>query len=66
MLLSDVVVNVKTTLADVTCQVADEIATVYSRWQILLPSGRCYSHNRVVCLDLFVLFEADGIVLGLL
>ena len=48
MLLPDVVVNVKTTLADVTCQVADGIATVYSRWQILLPSGRCYSHNRVV------------------
>ena len=55
MLLPDVVVDVKTTFwADVTCQVADGIATVCTRWQMLLPSDRCYSHNRVVCLDLFV------------
>ena len=39
----------------------------YSRWQMLLPSGRCYSHKRVVCLDFFfVCFEADGIAMGLL
>ena len=52
-------------LADVACQVADGIATVYSRWQMLLPSGRCYSHNRVVCLVVFVLLVADGIAMGL-
>ena len=53
-------------LADVDCQVADGIATVYSRWQMLLPSGRCYSHNRVVCLVLLLLLEADGRAMGLL
>ena len=54
-------------LADVDCQVADGIATVYSSWQMLLPSGRCYSHNRVVCLILFFfLLETDGRTMGLL
>ena len=43
-------------LADVDCQVADGIATVYSRWQMLLPSGKCYSHNRVMCFVLFFFF----------
>ena len=69
MLLADVVVDVKPHLADVDCQVADGIATVYSSWQMLLPSGRCYSHNRVVCLVFFVFFfllEADGRAMGLL
>ena len=66
MLLADVVVGVETTLTDVDCQVADEIATVYSSWQMLLPSGRCYSYYRVVCLILFLLLEADGRAMGLL
>ena len=56
----------KPLLTDIDCQVADRIATVYSRWHILLLSGRCYSHNRVVCLVLFLLLEADGIAMGLL
>ena len=56
----------KPPLTDIDCQLADGIATVYSRWQMLLQSGRCYSHNRVVCLVLFVLLEADGIAMGLL
>ena len=51
-------------LVDVDCQVADGIATVYSSWQMLLPSGKCYSHNRVVCLVFFV--EADRRAMGLL
>ena len=44
------VVNVETTFGRCYCQVADGIATCYNRWKMLFPSGRCYSHNRVVCL----------------
>ena len=38
--------------ADVICQVADGIATFYNRWQVLLPSGRCYSHR--LCANLYL------------
>ena len=66
MLLPDVVVDVKPHLADVICQVADGIATSYSRWQMLLQSGRCHGHNRVVCFFLFLFcLVADGIAMGL-
>ena len=53
-------------LPDVDCQMADGIATVYSSWQMLLSSGRCYSHSTVVCFILFLLLEADGGAMGLL
>ena len=48
-------------LADVTCQVADGIATVCSRWQILLPGCTIGCVFGYVCL-----LQADGIALGLL
>ena len=50
MLLSDVVVDVKTTFGRCYCQVADVITTI----------GLC------VQIYLFVWFEADGIAMGLL
>ena len=56
----------KPLLRDVDCQVADGTAIVYNSWQMLLPSGRCYSHSRVVCLILFLLLEAGGRAMGLL
>ena len=51
---------------DIDCQITDSIATFYRSWQMLLPSGRCHSHNRMVCLILFLLLEADGGAMGLL
>ena len=51
---------------DIDCQITDSIVTFYSSWQMLLPSGRCDSHNRMVCLILFLLLEADGGAMGLL
>ena len=40
-----VVADVNHILTDVICQVAGGIATCYNKWQVLLPSGRCYCYR---------------------
>ena len=54
-----VVADVNHILTDVICQVAGGIATCYNKWQVLLPSGRCYCHR--ICDNLCFVFKADVI-----
>ena len=51
----------KPPVTDVDCQVAN-----YSRWHNLLPSCRCYSHYRVMCLVEFPLLDANGRAMSVL